>query len=377
MTNLYSADCSYLKDSRPEGSGIDIDRWSAIYKMISKNVSVVDRCNSLVMPYRFKTFEQLNMPRDLNNFSLTYEECCISRAQELVDLSRRISKPITIMYSGGIDSTCVLVSFMKILGAQELKERIRVALSIESIDENVNFYYDHIRTKCTIISSEHMSSLLDGSSIVVTGELNDQLFGSDIVGWIYKFGDYNRIHESYSRDFITKWMRYGSDNSRSHPIADSHADFWYDLLDNHIRSQAPCEVRTNFDFLWWYNFCLKWQNVYFRNLLRIDFDKRHLINDRFLNDCYQHFFSSTNFQKWSMLNPHLKIGADWQDYKVECKKFIFDYNHDAGYRDHKIKIGSLYYICLQKKTASAITEKYELVDRIDSDYFYQPNNSFI
>ena len=372
MTNLYSADVSSLIHARPQGSGSDIDRWASIYKMIPINISLVDRCNSLIMPYRFTTFERFSMPRNLNNFSLTYEECCLTRAQELVDLSRRISKPITIMYSGGIDSTCVLVSFMKILGSQELKERVRVALSIESIDENVNFYYDHIRSKCTIISSENMSSFFDGSSIVVSGEHNDQLFGSDIIGSIYKFGDYTQIHQPYSRDFITGWMRRGPD-----PMTESHSNFWYDLLDNHIRSQAPCEVTTNFHFFWWYNFCLKWQIVYFRMLSRVDADKRNAINDSFLNDCFHHFFSSTNFQKWSMLNHHLKVGADWRDYKVQCKKFIFDYNHDADYRDYKVKIGSLFYICLQKKTATAITDGCDIVDSVDADYFYQPNNSFI
>ena len=135
MTNLYSADCGNLVHARPIGSGTDIQRWSSIYKVIPTNISLVDRCNSIVMPYRFRTFDQFTMPRDLNNFAMTYEDCCIDRAQELVNHSRQLGKPITVMYSGGIDSTTVLISFMKILSAQELKERIHVALSIESIDE--------------------------------------------------------------------------------------------------------------------------------------------------------------------------------------------------------------------------------------------------
>ena len=365
MNSLYIANCDELYNSKWTN---DIGRWSSLYNMIAPSISIVDRCNSIKMPFRFKTFEMFNMPKDISNFSLSYEECCLARAQELVDLSDQLSKPITILYSGGIDSTTALVAFMRILNEQELREKVRVALSIESIDENVNFYYDHIRSKCNIVSSEYMSSMIDGSSIVVGGEHNDQLFGSDIIGQIQRNGDYDNIHKPYSRQFITSWFQ------RSLTVSESN--FWYDLLDNHIKTQAPCEVTTNFHFFWWYNFCFKWQNVYFRILTRVDKDMRYLINDRFLKNNYHHFFSSQNFQKWSMLNHDLKIQGDWTGYKAEAKKFIFEYNKDKEYRDYKIKAGSLYRLFLQKKFAVAITDNFQILDTVNADDFYEPNNSF-
>jgi hypothetical protein len=198
----------------------DLDRWQDIFKMIGHDINLVDRCNSITMPYRFKTFDPLVMPTSLDNFSLTYEECCMARAQELVNHSRLIGKPIRLMYSGGIDSTCVLVAFMKILDDQELKQRVEIALSIESINENPNFFYDHIRSRCNMISSESMASFFDGSCIFVSGEHNDQLFGSDIVGSIYRFGDYSQIHQPYSRSFITGWMRQRG-------MTESNSNYWY------------------------------------------------------------------------------------------------------------------------------------------------------
>lgn len=129
---------------------------------------------------------------------------------------------------------------MRILNQQELQNKVKVALSIESIDENVNFFYDHIRLKCNIVSSEYLSSMLDGSSIVVGGEHNDQLFGSDIVGQIQRNGDYDNIHKPYSRKFITTWFQK--------TLTYSESNYWYDLIDNHIKTQAPCEVTTNFHF---------------------------------------------------------------------------------------------------------------------------------
>lgn len=364
MSDLYIARCTDLfKKGTP-----DVNAWASIYKMIPPNVSLVDRCNHIKMPFRFKTYEPFTMPTDLSNFSMTYEECCLERAQELIDLSKRLNKPITVFYSGGIDSTTALISFMKLLNENELRERVRVAMSVESIDENVNFYYDYIRKNCTIVSSEYMSSMIDGSSIIVGGEHNDQLFGSDIVGQIYRYGDYKNLHQPYSRDFIVGWMRKF--------MQQSEPNKWYDLLDEHIRTQAPCEISTNFHFLWWYNFCFKWQCVYFRMLTRIDLSNRALLNDEFLKNYYHHFFSSENFQKWSMLNHDLKIGKDWTDYKMESKKFIYEYNKDEIYKDTKIKSGSLYTLFLQKRTALGLTDNFRFIEEFDHNEFYQPDNSF-
>jgi hypothetical protein len=364
MSDLYIARCTDLfKKQTP-----DVNAWASIYKMIPPNVSLVDRCNYVKMPYRFKTYEPFTMPTDLSNFSMTYEECCLKRAQELIDLSKLLNKPITIFYSGGIDSTTVLISFMKLLNAQELKDRIRVAMSVESIDENVNFYYNHVRDKCTIISSEYMSSLIDGSSIIVGGEHNDQLFGSDIVGQIYRHGNYENLHQPYSREFITGWMRKF--------MQQSEPNKWFDILDEHIKTQAPCEITTNFHFLWWYNFCFKWQCVYFRMLTRMNLSNRTMLNDDFLKNYYHHFFSSVEFQKWSMLNHDLKIGKDWTDYKLESKNFIYEFNKDENYRDYKIKSGSLYTLFLQKRAALGITDNFEFIEEFNIDEFYQPDNSF-
>jgi hypothetical protein len=258
---------------------------------------------------------------------------------------------------------------MKALSPQELKERVRVALSVESIHENINFYYDHVRPKCNIVSSEYMSSMLDGSSIIVGGEHNDQIFGSDVVGRIYRFGEFESIKAPLSREFIIKWF------SRSMPEAS--ANKWFDLITDQFRRDPLCEVKTNFDFFWWYNFCFKWQNVFFRMLLTIDQDKRHLLTDTFIKNYYHHFYSSEDFQKWSMLNNHLKLNKEWNSYKMECKNVIYDYNKDQRYRDFKIKTGSLYRLFLQKKTATGLTDQYDFLNNINPAEFYNPNNSFV
>lgn len=347
----------------------DVKAWGSIYKIINVPIGLIDRNNYIRMPYRYKVYEPFNMPTDITNFNFTYEDCCINRALELVDLSKKLDKPITIFYSGGIDSTTVLTSFMRVLDKHELKNRIRVALTRESISENVHFYHNHIRRNCTMISSENYSNMMDGSSILLGGEQNDQLFGSDILGKIYKFFDSEKLHEKYSREFIVGWF--------NRFIPEDQANVWFNVLDEQIQKSAPCEVYSNFHFFWWYNFCFKWQFVFFRMLAFTNPSSRHLINSNFIDNYYHHFFSSQDFQKWSMTNHDKKLMSDWRSYKWESKKFIYDYNKDESYRDNKVKIGSLFNLMLRKKVCKGITDEYEFLDEVNLEEFYDPNNSFV
>lgn len=347
----------------------DVKRWADIYKMVKVPIGLIDRNNYLVMPYRYKLYTTSHIPKDLTNFNLSYEDCCMQRAQELIDLSRKLNKPITVFYSGGIDSTVIIVSFMKLLDKHELKSRIRVAMTVDSISENVNFYYDYIRTNCTIISSEAYSSMMDGSSITVGGECNDQLFGSDILSGIYTTANADKLHDKYNRTFIVDWM--------SKSMSPEYANKWFDLLDEQIRNSAPCEVHSNFHFFWWYNFCFKWQFVYFRMLAFMDVNLRHLINESFMETYYHHFFASDNFQKWSMLNHDKKLLDDWRSYKLESKKFIYEYNKDEDYLHEKIKRGSLFNLMIKKIVAKGITDDFKFLDNINLEEYYVPNNSFV
>src|SRR5205814_5240866 len=119
--------------------------WAQIYKLIAPNVVLVDRADETVCtPFRFSLYEKFRLPTVLPDFRTTYEECCMRRAEELLALQDRVQVPIALFYSGGIDSTLVLVCLAKALGSQ-LKERVTVYLSVDSIGENPNFYDSFIR----------------------------------------------------------------------------------------------------------------------------------------------------------------------------------------------------------------------------------------
>jgi hypothetical protein len=369
MEKLFCSRTDVLADeSHPETL-----LWVEGNKLISLNISLIDRVGQIEMPYKFETYEPFKMPTDLTGFDLTYEQCCEKRAWEMVYLSRSLNKPIALFYSGGIDSTLMLITFMKILSDKELRERIWVCLNLKSVYENSRFYFDHVIKKCTIKSSYLLSSMLDNSVIILGGEHNDQLFGSDTVSEIINMYGYDPVLKPYNKEFIIKFFC----QRNKFPLSLAAAEIWFDVIDYHIRNHAPCELRTVFDFFWWFNFCFKWQSVYFRMLLRVDIADRNNITQDFVEKYYHHFYSTIDFQKWSMCNPQEKIRDSWKSYKIKAKELIYDFNQDDYYFKHKIKNGSLNDLFRFKAVPDAFTNHFRFINEIDKNDFYNANNSFI
>jgi len=364
---LYICNIDVLENSNKP----DVALWSNMHSIASTWAPYIDRCESIQMPYRLKLYDKFKMPKDLSGFNLSYEECCNIQAQEFIDLSKKLDKKITIMYSGGIDSTLIVIFFLKLLGESEFKNRIDIALSQHSISENPNFYYRYIRPIGNIISSNHLTNMFTGSTIIVSGEHNDQLFGSDLICHASNYSGFAEMHKPYSRKhfvgFLTQYKRQ--------EMTEKTANFFFDLIDNHIKTQAPCEVTTNYHLWWWLNFSFKWQNVFFRMLLRANKLNFADINQSFVDNYYHCFFSGTNFQKWSMLNHNLKVVNSWDTYKWEAKRLIYDFTKDKDYLN-KIKIGSLVEIFRQRDAPAGITSNYEFLENLNLDEFYVPDNSF-
>jgi len=348
----------------------DIRLWADLLANDSiTGVSLHDRMGLIQMPYNFKLYEPFRMPTDLSTGSLTYEECCQKRAAELLALSDKENKPIYICYSGGIDSTLVVVSFLKERPIEQLKKQVVIVMTPDSIDENPVFYKNYIRDQFTMVSADRLGTYFDGQRIIVGGEHNDQLFGTDVIDKLVKHADMKTIFSPYSREVLVPYFTH-------YDMPEDSANWWYDLFVWHAK-QAPCPIVTTFDLLWWFNFCFKWQTVYFRMLLRVDNSLRHLVNHQFVETHFHHFYSTVDFQKWSMLNPHLKIrNHNWKDYKYHAKDVIYNFNGDNLYRDNKIKRRSLFRIFIGKDTPDALSGNFDYLYGLDRENFYIEDNSF-
>jgi hypothetical protein len=238
--------------------------------------------------------------------SRTWQECCHHRAEELLRLNR---DQYLLSWSGGIDSTVMLVAMLEVWPEEALK-RTKVWMSHSSFYENPAFF-DQFVSRFSLASSmaEVSEDLLSGDTLLVTGELGDQLFGSDIMGPAAEaLGDgvLRRNYQDWAAKVIDCWNRIpGSGNAlfeRFEPIV----------------AECPFPVRTVFDFFWWFNFSQKWQHVKFRFME----DRSWNLNARY-GEKVLHFFDTPDFQRWSIANHDMKIGKGWSSYKHAAKEYIF------------------------------------------------------
>jgi hypothetical protein len=117
-------------------------------------------------------------------------------------------------------------------------------------------------------------------------------------------------------------------------------------------ARCPFEIKTAFDLFWWLNFTMKWQHVSLRQWTRrralpLEMDSRWTRDGLEMDSLpgMQHFFMAPSFESWSLCphNHSMKVGDpnDWRTYKHELKQFIYEFDGNVKYRDHKLKIGSL------------------------------------
>ena len=281
----------------------------------------VDRSGTLTSPLK------LTGPAipTVGSFAGTFANVADARGAALWAENKRLS----VFWSGGIDSTVALVSLLKTVPDGRLSD-LTVHCNAASIAEYPDFYSDHIKDKLTVstipsavkptdrywaenvfasTATQEIATALK-TSLVVTGELGDQLFGS--AGFA---NDPDKIAKSLNE--------YLSEDKFS-SIRDEI---------NTLNAACPIPVNSVTTMMWWWNFALKWSEVRWRSLTAGQ-DSADFGNVR-------HFFDTDDFQRWSIANDDLKIKGTIQSYKFTAKDYIHDFAKHDDYRDQKLKVGSL------------------------------------
>ncbi|MBP6889317.1 MAG: hypothetical protein KBC83_02320 [Candidatus Moranbacteria bacterium] len=354
--NILIGQCTHLPG---------IDRFSQFFKIYNPSVVPIDRTNTITLPFYTKSLFPIPALKPIKK---TFEEICNERARELLVRADTLGVSLNVFYSGGIDSTLLLISLLKNATLKQ-KENLIVLLSEESIRENLNFYRDHIRGKLRVDSVNAFPYFLGTDRMFVGGEHNDQLFGSDMMGkLILRFGP-SVIQQPYSQDMFKTFF--------TEILKEKKGAFFYIELFERLKSSSPIEIRTNQDYLWWINFSLKWQAVFMRMICRVTPRNVNRIDLSYMMTYCNQFYNTEDFQLWSMNNPDKKIKDQWNTYKWVCKDIIFDYTKDADYRDNKIKRGSLYSVFLQQDTYNFIDESMKFYRDLDVSEYCNVDNDFI
>lgn len=318
-----------------------VDRPGYLEDFVKRfNAPLIDRSGVMNSEHLILT----KIPEELDYSTPDFFDVTDIRAKKILSRAEREDKNIRISYSGGIDSVCVLVAFLKHKHHYPDVE-IEVVLSADSVKEYPKFFNEHIKDKLKtlradgnllyrVIPEDHGKPFL-----LVTGELGDQLFGSALM---FK-GDYQtQLENKWDETFTPMFVEY-----------------WKPLID----LMPEREHISAAEVFWWLNFVLKYQWVQLRMYVLIDAKVHH--------DDIVHFFGGRAYQNWSMITPMSVKFPDLSDpttYKLPAKQYIYDFTGDEEYYKTKRKHGSLKDNLKNpiRKRLERITRRLELVEKYET-----------
>jgi len=346
--------------------GADWDCWRAIYQFVPDGVQVIDRTGYIKTPVHSTCASTMTIPEYDPDFNLSYQESCFAKVRKIVRDSESYGVPIRLMYSGGIDSSMVLASFISYLGVDETARRVEIAMSHEGIQENPWMWERFIRPYFKVVDSEKFSGELKKTHIIVGGECNDQVMGTDLYKGMIAWRGAEILDTPYSEATTLGYLEFRK-------LRKDHAQRWYELLQSNV-DRAPCSIETTAEWWWWLNFTCKWSHCYYRmayfasNTTQFDAD--------YFDTYYQQFFNAPEIQKWAMKDRTHKHKGDFTSYKWHAREIIADTMNAPEYL-YKSKHPSLGQVARFTRSADLIAEDYSLQYNINPVDYYNPENSFV
>ena len=319
----------FLNSHRAKSGVVDGHELHRDYVLLAKffGCGPIDRTQTLEIGAPYGVVQPI--PGDRTDAS--FADVCKAVARDIVEEAAAGDLPIQIAWSGGIDSTVALISIAEALRERGELSRLYVLVSINSMAEYPKFYERHVMDVLqTRPLGGPLPDALREDTITVTGEHGDQLFGSDHLESLVKGG----LAQLPWRHVVPSYIA-----SKLHK--ENRVERVMRFLEPQIAG-APVPIETAFDYIWWCNFSLKWQQV----SLRVPAFRRGNVGP--LVRRTKHFFGDPRFQAWSLSNPQVRKVTDWRAYKLEAKKVILDATGDFDYFTNKEKAPSLKHVLIDR-----------------------------
>lgn len=253
---------------------------------------------------------------------------CITDARANGLRQTRWGVPWYVEWSGGIDSTTVLVALLRNLDPADF-DNVHVIMNHASVWENPDFFNDHVKPNFRYVSPDHYQSAVRGKidHLRINGDPADMLWGAVRALAASKDGV----------DLSAKWKsRQSSWMQFNYALWGQPATEWlYEIMAMQIDSVPQYDIVTVADWYWWLNFNFKWLQQLVYDFGPADMD---CVANYF--NCITPWYAGQDYQLWSIDTGRYRLGNRFDQYKTEAKDYVFAWDNNSYYRKFKLKFES-------------------------------------
>jgi hypothetical protein len=240
------------------------------------------------------------------------------------------SRPWYIDWSGGIDSTAMIVAILRNLCAAD-RDNVTVVMNEFSYWENPNFYKNHVLGNFKCVSPYHYDNHIahSESHYRFNGNPADLLWGAARA--------LEALHQGI--DISAPWRHSNAQwqQLKEHRLGTDAARWLDRMMAQNIDSVPEHDVTTIRDWYWWLNFNFKWLGKLVYNLANDQQDQAKSFLDTNIA-----WYANRAFQAWSMVHGRFSLAdTNIENYKKQAKDYILSWDHDPYYRKFKLKFQSV------------------------------------
>lgn len=278
-----------------------------INSIFSNNPSgdIVDRTQTLSMPFRLHVTRPWIIP---SHNDLSLNECMTIRVNELVNVNEKIN----LFWSGGIDSTAVVVAFL--LNSKNISQ-LRILYSTLSIKENPSLFLTlkgiQQLEMVEFSGDVYLNQNLDG--IFVTGDAADDLTASLDLSFYEEYG-FEGCNQPWQNLFYSQTQ---------------NLDF-VSFCEQYFQKSGR-DIKTLLEARWWFYTNCKIQK--FPALASYILQPHQPLVIGFFD-----FYEFEHYMFWN--TDGILETADYSSYKNQLKKYIFSYDNNINYLKNKTKFNS-------------------------------------
>jgi len=261
---------------------------------------ISDRTGNIKFAYKWHISDPWRTPEF---YDKTFDDIVDEVAQEY---ARMDVEHFNILYSGGIDSSLVVISFIKNID----KNRFTICYTEKSILEYPELFEYLKKDGFKLHNLDiNLTRLSDLPGIIVTGESGDLIFGN-----LQEFHiDQNMLFSPW-KDILKK---NGADDKQ------------IDFVEKYYSIVPQYKERNRFiDLKSFHTLNAYWQGKFSHTLY---------YDDNLRLDKLYSFHKHKLFESWAFYNNNSYVQDSWKTYKWPAKKYIFSFTKDLSYYENKTK----------------------------------------